>query len=512
METRAARAAAALRAAFVEVESGVCGECVDALTDAQLVEWVKDPDNLGHQRHSLLQYAAKHGNVHALVSLLSRGLDVDAGDEHGSTALMWAAQAGHEAAVALLIEKSASVNAANIKAGNSPLDFAALGGSVEVAALLLENGALVNAAAAATGDTALIFAALDGHEKVAALLLEKRAAIDTANKFGDTALTLAAWKGHEAVVSLLITNGAALDAMNELSNTPLILAASEGHEKVAALLVEKGASVNAADKSGNTALAFAADKGLEVLAALLVEKGASVDAATPAGYTALLLAAERGLKVLAALLIKKGARHDATTRHGDTALTLAAWKGREAVVSLLITNGASFDAVNDLGNTALTLAKDHTAVRELLLRKGALVSLLSSENPAARRSGTIYTSSLSPAVLASHANTIVPLLQSRVAEVRTTALHVLNRLYLPDVVARSKMIARLLTHLGRSFPGIHTPLLHYLDPLTRRSLIEAIAARRNDTSAAVRNAAVDFIRRRLDPTSVGVETLLAALT
>ena len=49
METRAARAAAALRAAFVEVESGVCGECVDALTDAQLVEWVKDPDNLGRR-------------------------------------------------------------------------------------------------------------------------------------------------------------------------------------------------------------------------------------------------------------------------------------------------------------------------------------------------------------------------------------------------------------------------------------------------------------------------------
>ena len=39
MVTRAARAAAALRAAFVEVKSGVCGECVDALTDAQLVEW-----------------------------------------------------------------------------------------------------------------------------------------------------------------------------------------------------------------------------------------------------------------------------------------------------------------------------------------------------------------------------------------------------------------------------------------------------------------------------------------
>ena len=112
---------------------------------------------------------------------------------------------------------------------------------------------------------------------------------------------------------------------------------------------------------------------------------------------------------------------------------------------------------------------------------------------------------------ASHANTIVPLLQSRVAEVRKTALVFLDMLNLADVVARSKMIARLLTHLGRSFPGIHTPLLHYFDPLTRRSLIEAVAARRNDTHWAVRNAAVDFIQRRFNPTSVGVERLVAAL-
>ena len=29
----------AVIAAFAEVESGVCGECVDALTEAQLVHW-----------------------------------------------------------------------------------------------------------------------------------------------------------------------------------------------------------------------------------------------------------------------------------------------------------------------------------------------------------------------------------------------------------------------------------------------------------------------------------------
>ena len=82
---------------------------------------------------------------------------------------------------------------------------------------------------------------------------------------------------------------------------------------------------------------------------------------------------------------------------------------------------------------------------------------------------------------------------------------------LADVVARSKMIARLLTHLGRSFPGIHAPLLHYFDPLTRRSLVEAVAARRNDTNLFVREAALDFFKHRMDPRFLNVDRLLAAV-
>ena len=73
------------------------------------------------------------------------------------------------------------------------------------------------------------------------------------------------------------------------------------------------------------------------------------------------------------------------------------------------------------------------------------------------------------------------------------------------------MIARLLTHLDRTYTGIHTPLFHYFDPLTRRSLIEAVAARRNDTDDRVRVAAMDFIRQRLDPGSMAIETLHASM-
>ena len=129
------------------------------------------------------------------------------------------------------------------------------------------------------------------------------------------------------------------------------------------------------------------------------------------------------------------------------------------MAALLIEKGASIEAVNNNGRAALRVAQRNgrNAVVALLLRKGALVSLLSSEICGA--SGLDYTVHTSPEILASHANTIVPLLQSRVAGVRVAALNVLDTLNLADVSARSKMIARLLTHLGRSFPGIRPPPL-----------------------------------------------------
>ena len=229
--------------------------------------------------------------------------------------------------------------------------------------------------------------------------------------------------------------------------------------------------------------------------------------------TPLMFAAKINDKALAALLLEKSKRTipeamllgdakqpwvDRADRYGCTAMMHAARGGHVDVAALLITNGASFDKVSHAGHTALDLAADkgRDAVVKLFLRKGVLASMLGSESHTARQSATSYMASLSPAVLASHANTIVPLLQSRVADVRASALFVLDKVSLAEVAARSKMIARLLTHLGRTFPGIHTPLLHYFDPLTRRSLIEAVVARRNDAHASVRQSADMFIRMR----------------
>lgn len=88
--------------------------------------------------------AAAQGNVGRLAELAGK-VDVNArfgGD--GDTALHRAAARGQGAAVRLLIERGANVNAVDDE-GTTPLILASYRGHVEVAKLLLERGAAVDA-------------------------------------------------------------------------------------------------------------------------------------------------------------------------------------------------------------------------------------------------------------------------------------------------------------------------------------------------------------------------------
>ena len=79
---------------------------------------------------------ATEGNTLRLESLLLHGADVDATDEHGTTALMVAAANGHEDAVHLLLANRANVNATSYDGGTA-LMRAALGGHANIVRILL---------------------------------------------------------------------------------------------------------------------------------------------------------------------------------------------------------------------------------------------------------------------------------------------------------------------------------------------------------------------------------------
>lgn len=84
--------------------------------------------------------AIKSGNIQDIHDLLARGVDVDARDRYGQTALMLVAHAGHREAVELLIAHRASLNI-TAKYGLSALMPAIVAGHADVAHLLVDTGA-----------------------------------------------------------------------------------------------------------------------------------------------------------------------------------------------------------------------------------------------------------------------------------------------------------------------------------------------------------------------------------
>ncbi|MGQ0523787.1 MAG: ankyrin repeat domain-containing protein [Betaproteobacteria bacterium] len=84
--------------------------------------------------------AAKSGDVEAARSLLDLGLDINARDRYGQTALMLAAHHGHGAVVEMLIGHGADLDV-TAKYSLSALMLAVIAGHTEIARKLVRAGA-----------------------------------------------------------------------------------------------------------------------------------------------------------------------------------------------------------------------------------------------------------------------------------------------------------------------------------------------------------------------------------
>ena len=116
--------------------------------------------------------AARSGDSAAVRSLLASGVDVNAADGDGLTALHAAAERGHDEVVEHLLARRADAGATTRIGSYTPLHLAALGAHAEVAEMLVEAGADPNAVTTNSGVTALHLAAaaIDGAPTVEVLL------------------------------------------------------------------------------------------------------------------------------------------------------------------------------------------------------------------------------------------------------------------------------------------------------------------------------------------------------
>jgi ankyrin repeat protein len=132
---------------------------------------------------------------------MAGGVNLNARDKHGDTALMLASNNGSVEITEMLIKAEAKLDLQNIH-----------------------------------GDTALMRASNNGHTEIAKMLIKAEAKLDLQNKDGATALMVASDNGHREIVELLIKAGADVSIKDQYGKTARDYAISEGHKDIAELL------------------------------------------------------------------------------------------------------------------------------------------------------------------------------------------------------------------------------------------------------------------------------------
>lgn len=146
--------------------------------------------------------AARAGDISEIQRGISQDIDVNATDDQGLTALMYAAYNGHQAIIQLLLTNGADINQAN-ELNRTALMMAASGKYPEAVQLLIDAGADVRVRDGAEGWTALMVAAAEGNTQVVQILLDSGANVSAKDVDDETALMFAQNSGHTETAELL---------------------------------------------------------------------------------------------------------------------------------------------------------------------------------------------------------------------------------------------------------------------------------------------------------------------
>jgi ankyrin len=269
--------------------------------------------------------AVMRRDVVAIRALMQKKTDVNAPQNDGTTALLWAARYDDLQTADALIRAGAKASAVN-RDGATPLQLASINGSAAMIEKLIKAGADPNAPLTPSGDTALMMAARTGKTDALKVLFETGANVNARESWGGTtALMWAVSERHADAVKVLLEHGADVHArsnfvaaangrgfegrtpaapgkddagqkVEEFASgrlTPLMFAAREGDLASAKLLVGAGADVNAIAGDGKDALGLAIFNGNYDVASFLVDNKSNLDQADTQGFTPLFWAVDR---------------------------------------------------------------------------------------------------------------------------------------------------------------------------------------------------------------------------
>jgi len=334
--------------------------------------------------------AVMRGDSARVRVLIKQGLDVNAAQADGMTALHWAAQRGDAGGAQMLMYAGARVDAVTRNGNYTPLHLAARNGRAAAVRALLAAGADVNALTTTGAVSALHFAASNGDVLTVTALLDKGAPVDTREgAWGQTALMWAASANRLAALDILIKRGANLEVASKIED----ISAKEKAER--AMLVQRGrrvAAMKAADAAPTVAAGpVSAAAGAPVpstprvaVAAPAAIAPAAMPAASPKNPTVAGAPAKRDS---AAPPVQTGFNSRGPTygdlignKGGLTALLFAVRDGADDCVARLLEAGAKINHVSEGDHTSpllMATINGRFDMARLLLEKGADVKLLS---------------------------------------------------------------------------------------------------------------------------------------
>jgi len=335
--------------------------------------------------------SAKNGDIVAVELFLAAGMNLNAKNAKGDTALMLAAKGGHADVINVLLKAKANVNEKN-QDGETALSLAAEKDRRDILGLLLNHGADRD-----TINSAFRDAVQFGQAEAVSLLLSQgvdKVIVNRALSYAAgspylsavSQLTIVSEAKLNDVIVFLLKQGADVNAVNVEAKgwTALMSAATEGRALIAQTLLDAGADVNAKctcpnfSNGGWTALMMAARvASSKPIVDMLLARGASLDLVNNDGETALILVSGVwGDTAIMRVLLKAGADPNTQVVGGSTVLMLTAGSGYTEKVEALLDAGADLHAKNAAGRTALMLAvrEEKIPVVQALLSRGAKVN------------------------------------------------------------------------------------------------------------------------------------------
>ena len=264
------------------------------------------PEHIEADMTQLIVGAITRNNLREINEFLSKGADINGGEDKSGEPLLAAIQSEHSMKlVPYLVKKGADLNRPVKSLGRSSFLFVAAygegytmrySGYLPLYKYMLNNGADVNDSLN-DGRSPLMFTTYHNDTEALQLLMTKKPDVNMKDRSGMTALMYACKNNAgKSFIEILVKAGCDIHAKNNEGKTALMFAVTSDETDSIRFLVEKGAGINDSDNSGMTPLMHAASdfpspRRAETVK-YLISKGAAPALKDSQGRTALDYAKE----------------------------------------------------------------------------------------------------------------------------------------------------------------------------------------------------------------------------